>query len=183
MKPLKGNQQLRSVSLSYSVMLQALNQNPLHEGEGAWMQAPIEVSRRGVGEVFLLDILSHRMSVSACSIRGDVKNILLPPPETRLATVTETISTYCKILLSPRPSVIWDVVKNSTRFRVLRGVLNHEIRGCSRHVNTNFIIGNDTCHRTTRAERSRRSQARGQRSPTRTRTASSIARQRSCTRA
>jgi hypothetical protein len=27
------------------------------------MQAPIEVSRRAVGEVFLLDILSHRMSV------------------------------------------------------------------------------------------------------------------------
>jgi hypothetical protein len=30
------------------------------------MQAPIEVSRRGVGEVFSLDILSHRMSVMAC---------------------------------------------------------------------------------------------------------------------
>jgi hypothetical protein len=27
------------------------------------MQAPIEVSRRGVGEVFSLDIPSHRMSV------------------------------------------------------------------------------------------------------------------------
>ena len=27
------------------------------------MQAPTEVSRRGVGEVFSLDILSHRMSV------------------------------------------------------------------------------------------------------------------------
>jgi hypothetical protein len=26
------------------------------------MQAPIEVSRRGVEEVFFLDILSHRMS-------------------------------------------------------------------------------------------------------------------------
>jgi hypothetical protein len=54
MKPLKGNQQLRSVSLSYSVALQALNQNPLHEGEGAWMQAPIEVSRRGVEKCFCL---------------------------------------------------------------------------------------------------------------------------------
>ena len=62
MKPLTGDQQLRSVSLSYCVALQALNQNPLHEEEGAWMQAPIEVSRRGVGEVFSLDILSHRMS-------------------------------------------------------------------------------------------------------------------------
>jgi len=29
------------------------------------MQAPIEVSRRGVGEVFSLDILSHRMSAIA----------------------------------------------------------------------------------------------------------------------
>ena len=27
------------------------------------MQAPIEASRRGVGEVFFLDILSYRMSV------------------------------------------------------------------------------------------------------------------------
>ena len=65
MKPLKGNQQLRSLSLSYCVALQALNQNPLHEEEGAWMQAPIEASRRGVGEVFSLDILSHRMSEMA----------------------------------------------------------------------------------------------------------------------
>ena len=31
--------------------------------KGAWMQAPIEVSRRASGEVFLLDLLSHRMSV------------------------------------------------------------------------------------------------------------------------
>jgi hypothetical protein len=29
------------------------------------MQAPIEVSRRGVGEVFSLDILSHRTSAMA----------------------------------------------------------------------------------------------------------------------
>jgi hypothetical protein len=65
MKPLTGGQQLRSVSLSYCVALQALNQNPLHEEEGAWMQAPIEISRRGVEEVFSLDILSHRMSVNA----------------------------------------------------------------------------------------------------------------------
>ena len=54
MKPLKGNQRLRSVSLSYSVALQALNQNPLHEEEGAWMQAPIEVSPRGVEKCFRL---------------------------------------------------------------------------------------------------------------------------------
>jgi hypothetical protein len=62
MKPLKGDQQLRSVSLAYSVALQALEPRSLHEEEGAWMQAPIEVSRRGVEKCFLLDILSHRMS-------------------------------------------------------------------------------------------------------------------------
>jgi len=42
MKPLKGDQQLRSVSRSYSVARQALEPNPLHEEEeGAWMQVPI----------------------------------------------------------------------------------------------------------------------------------------------
>jgi hypothetical protein len=29
------------------------------------MQAPIQISRRGSGEVFVLDILSHRMSAIA----------------------------------------------------------------------------------------------------------------------
>ena len=72
MKPLTGDQQLRSLSLSYCVALQALNQNPLHEEEGAWMQAPIEASRRGVGEVFSLDILSHRMSAIASRLGGNM---------------------------------------------------------------------------------------------------------------
>ena len=54
MKPLQGDQQLRSVSLSYSVALQALKPKSLHEEEGAWMQAPIEVSRRGVEKCFHL---------------------------------------------------------------------------------------------------------------------------------
>jgi hypothetical protein len=31
----------------------------------AWMQAPIEVFTESSGEVFLLDILSHRMSANA----------------------------------------------------------------------------------------------------------------------
>src|SRR6266496_3637039 len=69
MKPLPGDQQLRSVSLSYSVALQALKPKSSPRRIRAWMQAPIEVSRRE-GEVFLLDILSHRMSVIACSIRA-----------------------------------------------------------------------------------------------------------------
>src|SRR6266496_2684868 len=64
MKPLHGDQQLRSVSLSYSVALQALKPKSSPRRIRAWMQAPIEVSRRE-GEVFLLDILSHRMSVMA----------------------------------------------------------------------------------------------------------------------
>jgi len=54
MKPLQGDQQPRPVSLSYSVALLALKPNPLHEEEGAWMQAPIEVSRRGVDKCFRL---------------------------------------------------------------------------------------------------------------------------------
>ena len=57
MKPLKGDQQLRSVSLSYSVARQALepkSSSLLHEEERAWMQAPIEVSRRGVEKCFFL---------------------------------------------------------------------------------------------------------------------------------
>jgi len=55
MKPLKGDQQLRSVSRSYSVARQTLEPNPLHEEEeGAWMQVPIEVSRREVEKCFCL---------------------------------------------------------------------------------------------------------------------------------
>jgi hypothetical protein len=42
------------------------------------MQAPIEVSRRGAGEVFSLDILSHRMSeialISTIDV-GDSRNL------------------------------------------------------------------------------------------------------------
>ena len=54
MKPLKEDQQLRSLSLSYSVARQALKPKSSHEEEGAWMQAPIEVSRRGVEKCFCL---------------------------------------------------------------------------------------------------------------------------------
>src|SRR5206468_3991230 len=61
MKPHQGDQQLRPVSLSYSVALQALKPKSSPRRIRAGMQAPIEVSRRE-GEVFLLDILSHRMS-------------------------------------------------------------------------------------------------------------------------
>src|SRR5213083_558281 len=64
MKPLKGDQQLRSVSLSYSVALQALKPNPLSKKKG---RRGLDASTdRGLtersGEVFSLDILSHRMS-------------------------------------------------------------------------------------------------------------------------
>ncbi len=54
MKPLKGDQQLRSVSLSYSVALQALEPKSSPRRRRAWMQAPIEVSRRGVEKCFCL---------------------------------------------------------------------------------------------------------------------------------
>ena len=54
MKPLKGNQQLRTVSLSYSGERPAFKPKSSLEEEGAWMQAPIEVSRRAVEKCFRL---------------------------------------------------------------------------------------------------------------------------------
>ena len=43
MKPVKEDQQLRSVSLAYSVALPAFKPKSLHEeGRRAWVQAPIE---------------------------------------------------------------------------------------------------------------------------------------------
>jgi hypothetical protein len=62
MKPLKGDQQLRSVSLSYSVALQALKPKPSprrRRGLDASTDRGLTERR---GEAFLLDILSHRMS-------------------------------------------------------------------------------------------------------------------------
>jgi hypothetical protein len=45
------------------------------------MQAPIEVSRRGAGEVFSLDILSHRMSEMAILRRLSVRPVFkIPKP-------------------------------------------------------------------------------------------------------
>ena len=65
MKPVKEDQQLRSVSLAYSVALPAFKPKSLHEeGRRAWVQAPISPTERS-GEVFFLDILSHRMSEMA----------------------------------------------------------------------------------------------------------------------
>jgi len=51
--------------------------NPSPEEEGAWMQATIEVSREGSGEVFFLDILSHRMSaiVILCQLSNNKDNL------------------------------------------------------------------------------------------------------------
>jgi hypothetical protein len=94
MKARTGDQQLRSVSRSHPVTLQALNQNPLHEEEGTWMQAPIEVSPRGVGEVFSLDILSHRVSAMVSRVENRRSGFSLPvavgvlshdPPQSGLA--------------------------------------------------------------------------------------------------
>jgi hypothetical protein len=127
----------------------------------------------------------HRRSdcyrVERSSSRAGLSSRCGPAPFTahryRLITaVTGDDFDLLQKLLSRRSSVIWDVGEEMTRFGVLGGVLNHENGGRSRHVNTRFVIGNDTCQRTARPERSRRSQARGQRSPTGTRTASSIAR-------
>src|SRR5579864_4473505 len=63
MKPLKADQQLRSVSLLYFVCAPALKQKPSPLiRRRAWMQAPIEASHGEEWRVFLLDILSHRVS-------------------------------------------------------------------------------------------------------------------------
>src|SRR6266481_2105771 len=67
MKPLKGDQQLRSISLSlsYSVAPQALKPKsspPRRRGLDASTHRGLTESS---GEVFLLDILSHRMSDKA----------------------------------------------------------------------------------------------------------------------
>src|SRR5438034_9646125 len=65
MKPLKGDQQLRCVSLSYSGALQALKPKSSprkKKGPGCKHRSR---SHGESGEVFSLDILSHRMSVMA----------------------------------------------------------------------------------------------------------------------
>src|SRR6202140_2114815 len=66
MKPLKGDQQLQSVSLSYSVTLQALKPKPAPRRRRGLDASPDRDLTERSGEVFLLDILSHRMSAMAC---------------------------------------------------------------------------------------------------------------------
>ena len=66
MKPLKGVQQLQSVSLSYYVTLQALKpKSSPRRRRGLDASTHRGLTERS-GEVFLLDILSHRMSEIAC---------------------------------------------------------------------------------------------------------------------
>jgi hypothetical protein len=59
MKPLKGDQQLRSVSLSYSVALQALEPKPSPRRRKGLDASTDRGLTEMSGEVFLLDILSH----------------------------------------------------------------------------------------------------------------------------
>ncbi len=61
MKPLKGEQQLRSVSLSYSVALQALEPKPSPRRRRGLDASTHRGLKESSGEVFLLDILSHRI--------------------------------------------------------------------------------------------------------------------------
>jgi hypothetical protein len=66
MKPLQGNQQLRSVFLSYSVAPQALERkSSLQSRKGLDASNDRGLTERSA-EVFSLDILSHRMSEMAC---------------------------------------------------------------------------------------------------------------------
>ena len=66
MKPLKGDQQLRSVSLPYSVGAPGGKSKILSTKKKRVLDASTDpgLTERG-GEVSLLDILSHRMSVNA----------------------------------------------------------------------------------------------------------------------
>jgi hypothetical protein len=64
MKPLKGDQQLRSVSLSYSVAAPGVRTKSLStKRRGLDASTDRGLTERS-GEVFLLDILSHRTSVT-----------------------------------------------------------------------------------------------------------------------
>ena len=65
MKPLQGDQQLQAVSLAYSVALQALKPKSLSTKNKALDASTHRGLTESSGEVFLLDILSHRMSVMA----------------------------------------------------------------------------------------------------------------------
>src|ERR1700719_1691727 len=77
MKPLKGNQRLRSVSRSHPVMLQALEpKSSPRRRRGLDASTDRGLTERS-GEVFSLDILSHRMSVVAM-FRQLTVNFLVP---------------------------------------------------------------------------------------------------------
>jgi len=65
MKPLKEDLQLRFVSLSYSVALQALEPKSSPRRRRGLDASTDRGLTESSGEVFLLDILSHRMSVMA----------------------------------------------------------------------------------------------------------------------
>ena len=54
MKPLKWRSATAIRIPDALCSAQAFDQNPLHEEEGAWMQAPIEASRREVEKCFCL---------------------------------------------------------------------------------------------------------------------------------
>jgi hypothetical protein len=78
MKPLKGDQQLRSVSLSYSVTLQALEpKSSPRRRRGLDASTDRGLTERS-GEVFLLDILSHRMSDMASRVENRRSGVSLP---------------------------------------------------------------------------------------------------------
>jgi hypothetical protein len=66
MKPLKEDLQLRFVSLSYSVALQALEPKSSPRRRRGLDASTDRGLPESSGEVFLLDIPSHRMSVMAC---------------------------------------------------------------------------------------------------------------------
>jgi hypothetical protein len=90
MKPLSWDKQLGLVSPLESAAIQSgQTNNPSMDKDEAGDEVGLDVShhtrisQRGGEKCFFLDIPFHRMSVMPCSIRGDVKNTLLPTPEAR----------------------------------------------------------------------------------------------------
>src|SRR5207302_9648411 len=94
MKPLKGDLQLRFVSLSYSVALQALEPKSSPRRRRGLDASTDRGLPESSGEVFLLDILSHRMSVIA----------IYRQQSTRMARSRSVLLRFCQRKLSmPSP--------------------------------------------------------------------------------
>jgi len=106
MKPLQGNPQLRSVSLAYSVALQALKpkSSPLRR-RGLDASTDRGLTERS-GEVFSLDILSHRMSATQSSASIAERSLPVSSTKSSLRSFTRT-GTSTTLFATDTSSVSW----------------------------------------------------------------------------